>query len=37
VLKLGDFGIAYALDKENLTINKKCGTPYYMAPEVCDG
>lgn len=37
VLKLGGFGIAKALASESDMAEGKCGTPYYMPPEVCQG
>ena len=35
VLKLGDFGISKALQNESDLLMTKCGTPYFMPPEVC--
>ena len=35
VLKLGDFGISKALENEEDMAQTKCGTPYFMPPEVC--
>lgn len=35
-LKLGDFGISRVLDNTNDAANTMVGTPYYMAPEVCE-
>ena len=37
VLKLGGFGVAKALASESDMAEGKCGTPYYMPPEVCSG
>ena len=37
VLKLGDFGISKALASEDQMAQTKCGTPYFMPPEVCKG
>lgn len=37
VLKLGDFGISKALATEDAMAQTKCGTPYFMPPEVCKG
>lgn len=34
VIKLGDFGLAKLLDRENPLANTYVGTPYYMSPEV---
>ena len=34
LLKLADFGLARSYNKEDL-LQTKCGTPLYMAPEVC--
>jgi len=35
-IKLGDFGIARAFDKETLA-QTVCGTPYYLSPELVSG
>lgn len=35
VLKLGDFGISKELANEEDMAKTKCGTPYFMPPEVC--
>lgn len=37
VLKLGDFGISKALASVDDLAQTKCGTPYFMPPEVCKG
>lgn len=37
VIKLGDFGIAKALGTHNQFAKTFLGTPYFMAPEVCNG
>ena len=37
VIKLGDFGIAKALGTQNQFAKTFLGTPYFMAPEVCNG
>ena len=37
VIKLGDFGIAKALSTASDMARTSCGTPYFMAPEVCRG
>ena len=36
VLKLGDFGISKQV-AEDMNDMTQCGTPYNMAPEVCNG
>eukprot|EP00966_Prymnesium_polylepis_P092186 2134407-Prymnesium_polylepis.1 len=36
VVKLGDFGIAHALNSTVELARTACGTPYYMSPEICD-
>ena len=36
-LKLGDFGIAKALQSDDDFTKTKLGTPYYLAPEICLG
>ena len=36
VIKLGDFGIAHALNSTVELAKTACGTPYYMSPEICD-
>ena len=35
ILKLGDFGISKQVDTKSALNATACGTPYYMAPEVC--
>eukprot|EP00698_Gefionella_okellyi_P013099 TRINITY_DN3566_c0_g1_i1.p1 TRINITY_DN3566_c0_g1~~TRINITY_DN3566_c0_g1_i1.p1 ORF type:complete len:493 (-),score=151.02 TRINITY_DN3566_c0_g1_i1:20-1498(-) len=35
-IKLGDFGIAKALNDTMQQANTYVGTPYYMAPEICE-
>jgi len=35
-VKLGDFGIAKTLDHTTAKAQTRVGTPYYIAPEVCD-
>lgn len=37
IIKLGDFGIAKALGTASDMARTSCGTPYFMAPEVCNG
>lgn len=37
IIKLGDFGIAKALNTASDMARTSCGTPYFMAPEVCRG
>ena len=34
-LKIGDFGISKSLDQTRQMAQTYCGTPVYMAPEVC--
>jgi serine/threonine protein kinase len=36
-LKLGDFGVCKVLSASGMATNTMVGTPYYLAPEVCDG
>ena len=36
-LKLGDFGVARELQANTDFASTMCGTPYFMAPEVCRG
>lgn len=36
IVKLGDWGIARALDHTTAKVKTMVGTPYYTAPEVCD-
>jgi NIMA (never in mitosis gene a)-related kinase 1/4/5 len=35
MLKLGDFGVAKALDKTSALARSCIGTPYYLSPEIC--
>lgn len=35
-IKLGDFGISKILNSENDLANTFIGTPYYLAPELCE-
>ncbi|CAM9591956.1 unnamed protein product, partial [Phaeothamnion confervicola] len=35
VVKLGDFGIARALDSSKACARTQIGTPYYLSPEIC--
>lgn len=37
IAKLGDFGIAKALDRTNQFLKTQIGTPYYLSPEICEG
>jgi len=37
VLRIGDFGIARMLDAVNPLAHTRVGTPYSLAPEVCEG
>jgi len=37
IVKIGDFGISREIDATKALIMTACGTPYYMAPEVCKG
>ncbi len=37
ILKLGDFGISKQVETLNANNQTACGTPYFMAPEVCHG
>jgi len=37
VIKVGDFGIAKALNHTTDMANTVTGTPYFMAPEICRG
>ena len=37
ILKLGDFGISKQVDIFAAIEQTACGTPYFMAPEVCLG
>ena len=37
MVKVGDFGLAVQLTTTCTGRNTKCGTSYYMAPEVYDG
>ena len=34
---MGDFGIAKALQSDDDFTKTKLGTPYYLAPEICEG
>ena len=36
-VKLGDFGVAKALESTKALACTQCGTPYYLPPEVCSG
>ena len=36
-VKLGDFGIAKALDQTAQMLKTAIGTPYYLSPEICKG
>lgn len=36
ILKLGDFGIAKALDSTAALARTCIGTPYYLSPEICE-
>ena len=36
-VKLGDFGIAKALEHTFQNCKTQIGTPYYLSPEICDG
>merc|ERR1719482_2141178 len=36
-VKLGDFGLAKALEATCALANTQCGTPVYMSPELCLG
>lgn len=37
VIKVGDFGIAKALNHTADVASTVTGTPYFMAPEICRG
>ena len=37
VVKLGDFGIAKALEATGAMANTVVGTPFYLSPELCEG
>lgn len=37
LLKLGDFGVSKEIDAQINLTKTMCGTPNYMAPEVCKG
>ena len=37
MIKLGDFGIAKALETQADYAKTFLGTPYFMSPEVCKG
>ena len=36
-MKLGDFGIARALDSTTDMARTLIGTPFYISPEICEG
>ena len=36
-VKLGDFGISRSLASSSALVATKCGSPLYMAPELCEG
>ena len=36
-MRLGDFGVAKALESTRALACTQCGTPYYLPPEVCSG
>ncbi len=36
-VKLGDFGIARALDSTTDMARTLIGTPFYISPEICEG
>lgn len=37
VIKVGDFGVAKALDHTLDKASTQIGTPYYLSPELCHG